>query len=133
MRKNLLSITQFCSDNYVLCALDAHHFYSFDLFTSSLLCQGLCKGGLYKLLVIPPCLYALSATLNSSSLWHHRLDHPSTKIMSCLGSDKLPSPTFHSKSLFCAGCALEKSTRISFPNSHDIKTSFPFALAQFDV
>ena len=40
MRKNLLSIAQFCADNHVLCAFDAHSFYIFDLHSHSLLYQG---------------------------------------------------------------------------------------------
>src|SRR3954464_11707865 len=61
MRKNLLSISQFCTDNNVLCAFDAHHFYIFDLVSRSLLFQGQCRDGLYKL-PSPHQLKALSAS-----------------------------------------------------------------------
>ncbi|KAH7860991.1 hypothetical protein Vadar_020343 [Vaccinium darrowii] len=81
MRKNLLSIAQFCKDNHVLCAFDSRHFYIFDLPTGSLLYQGLCRDGLYKLPTLPPHLQALFASLQSSHLWHNRLGHPSSKLL----------------------------------------------------
>ena len=68
MRKNLLSIAQFCHDNHVLCAFDANHFYIFDLTSGSLLYQGLCKDGLYKLPSIPSRFQALHTSHSSSSL-----------------------------------------------------------------
>lgn len=66
MRKNLLSIAQFCKDNHVFCAFDSRHFYIFDLTNGSLLYQGLCRDGLYKLPARLPRLQALSSSLQSS-------------------------------------------------------------------
>ena len=100
MRKNLLSIAQFCQDNHVLCAFNSHHFYIFDLTHGSLLYQGPCKYGLYKLPALPSRLQAISASHQSSSLWHNRLGHPSSKVMSFLGSNNFCLLTFLLKSLF---------------------------------
>src|SRR3954462_15536625 len=48
MRKNLLSISQFCIDKNVLCSFDSNNFYIFDLKSYSLLFQGRCRDGLYR-------------------------------------------------------------------------------------
>ena len=101
MRKNLLSIAQFYQDNHVLCAFDSNHFYICDLVNGFVLYSGPCKNSLYKLPTIPHRLQALSASLQSSSLWHNRLGHPSSKVMSFLGSNKLLSSEFRFKKSFC--------------------------------
>src|SRR3954465_1779276 len=54
MRKNLLSISQFCIDNNILCAFDSHNFYIFDLKSHSLLFQGRCRDGLYRIPALSP-------------------------------------------------------------------------------
>src|SRR5436190_11404801 len=133
MRKNLSSIAQFCADNHVLYAFDAHSFYIFDLHSLSLLYQGQCKDGLYKIPALSSRLHALSTSHSSSPLCHRRLGHPSTQVMSHLSSNHLLSSSFKFQPSFCRGCAMSKSTRLPFPASFDIKTSFPFQLVHSDV
>lgn len=132
MRKKLLFIAQFYQDNNVLCAFDSRHFCIFDLTTSSLRFQGLCKNGLYQLLTLPPRLQALSACHKASSLWHNRLGHPSSKLMSFLGLNKIFSSKFKFTRSFCQGCALGKSTHLPFQIFNKIHTT-PFNLVHFDV
>src|SRR3954466_10555356 len=133
MRKNLLSISQFCIDNNVLCAFDSHNFYIFDLKSHSLLFQGRCRDSLYRIPALSPRLKALSASHNSFSIWHHRLDHPSAQVLSRLGSNNALSPHFKFQSTFCKGGAFGKSTCLPFATSTEIKTDFPFALVHSDV
>src|SRR5438270_2466692 len=133
MRKNLLSIAQFCAYNHVLCTFDAHSFYIFDLHSRSLLYQGQCRNDIYKIPALSSRLHALSASHSSLPLWHRRLGHPSTQIMSRLSSNHLLSSTFKFQPSLCHGCAMSKSTRLPFPVSFDIKTSFPFQLVHSDV
>uniref|UniRef100_A0A2N9JAD8 Integrase catalytic domain-containing protein n=1 Tax=Fagus sylvatica TaxID=28930 RepID=A0A2N9JAD8_FAGSY len=45
---------------------------------------GPCKNGLYKLPALPSRLQALFASHQSSSLWHNRLEHPSSKFSTIL-------------------------------------------------
>ena len=131
--KNLLSIAQFWDDNHVLCAFDMHSFYIFDLHSRSLLYQGQCRDGLYKIPALSSRLHALSASHSSSPLWHHRLGHPSTQIMSHLCSNHFLSSIFKFQPSFCHGCAMGKSTRLPFPASFEIKTSFSFQLVHSDI
>lgn len=100
MRKNLLSIAQLFYDNNVLCAFDSQHFYIFDHSNGSLLFQGLCKNGLYKLPSLPSHISCLFASLQSSSIWHSRLGHHSSNIMSFLGKKHLLGSQFKFQKYF---------------------------------
>src|SRR4051812_20580827 len=53
--------------------------------------------------------------------------------MSHLSSNHFLSSTFKFQPFFCRGCATSKSTRLPFPASFEIKTSFPFQLVHSDV
>lgn len=82
MYRNLLSIAQFWHDNHVLCTFGAYNFSSLilPLVLSYIWVQY--KDGLYKIPIILTHLHDLSVVDNSLFLWHHHLDHPSTKIKS---------------------------------------------------
>lgn len=131
-RKNLLSIAQISQDNHVLCYFDARHFYIFDLTNGSLLYQKSMQR-FSKIPAIQSRLHAMSAAHSSLSLWHHRLGHPSAKVMSVLASSSLLSSSFIFRSSFWKRCALGKSTRLPFHVSIKFKTYFPYTLIHSDI
>lgn len=133
MRKNLLFISQFCNDNHVFCAFDAHNFNIFELTFHSLLFQDHYRNGLYKIPAQSIRLMALSVPHNSFHLWLRCFGHPSSKVLSNLCSSKLLPSKFRLQSSFCKGCALGKSTCLLFASSNEIMTIFPFTLIHLDV
>ncbi|KAJ9566493.1 LOW QUALITY PROTEIN: hypothetical protein OSB04_002459 [Centaurea solstitialis] len=129
IRKNLLSVTQFPKDNLVY-FLFAPNFYQIRcLMTGAILFQGPCKDGLYPLSSssLPSSPQAL-ATVHSS-LWHHRLGHPSDAVLSSLKST-LGSSLSHPK--FCHDCAVSKSHKLPFPSNKTFATSL-FHIIHSDV
>lgn len=116
-----------CLGNHVLRAFDAHNLYV-SISPMVLLYQG-CR----EMFAIPLRLHALFVTDSSLYLWHCRLGHPSTKVMSYLDSNKLLSSTIKFKSSFHIKCNLGKSTRNPFSVSKEIIISFPGILVHFDV
>ena len=115
LTSNLLSVHKLCLQNNAFCYFDAHKFLIQDLLTGKILYKGLSKDGVYPI----PSNPTLSSTSCFNSvqnsafvtvkphqikLWHHRLGHPSSKILfSAL------KPVFHSISLsqihdVCSSC-----------------------------
>ena len=133
MSKNLLSVAQFTKDNNVRFSFDATHFYIHDLKSGALLFQGQCRDGLYPLSSVRPIPQAFTASSLPSTLWHSRLGHPSHKVLSYLGSHKFLSSDFRVSKTFCKGCALGKSTHLSFSLSNKISSHAPFDLVHSDV
>ncbi|KAI5318257.1 hypothetical protein L3X38_037965 [Prunus dulcis] len=135
MHKDLLLVARFTQDNNVLLTFDANQFCIYDNSTGAPLFQGQCKDCLYpipssSLRTIPLAFAAMSLP---SSICYNRLDHPSHKILSYLGSNKLLSSDFKFQKSFCQGCALGKSTHLPFSSNNEISALFPFALVHSDV
>lgn len=108
LNKNLLSVARFTLDNSISFLLHPTSYKFFGLHTGCLLFQGPCKDGLYPISFSHPQALAVL----SSSMWHNRLSHPSSSVLSHLGSSL--SSTFRNKNFFCKGCALGKSTQLPF-------------------
>lgn len=98
----------------------------FDLHIGALLFQGPCKDGLYPLSLPSPQALATC----SSNVWHNRLDHPSSSVMSRLGPHL--GSSFHNKRFFCKGCTIGKSTQLRFEVNKE-HVSFPFSLIHSNV
>lgn len=89
---NLLSIQKFCKNNNCWFALTANFFFFFlvvkDMLTGQILLQGPSKEGLYPI-KLPSSInkvckqIALLGVIATSSIWHARLGHLSSKIFSC--------------------------------------------------
>ena len=126
LRKNLLSVARFTHDNNVVLCFFLSFYCIYDLRSGSLLFQGPCRDGLYPLSLPSPQALAVS----SSTLWHHRLGHPSSSILSHLSSC-LGSKSFSSKN-FCKSCAVDKSTQLPF-QLNNARAPTPFFYYTFDV
>lgn len=127
LNKNLLSVAKFTRDNLVYFIFYPTGYQIYNLRTGSLLFQGPCKDGLYPLSFASPQALATF----SSTIWHNRLGHPSSSVMSRIGPS-LGSSFSSNKQLFCKGCALGKSTQLPF-SSNTIHASVPFYLIPSDV
>jgi histone deacetylase 1/2 len=67
-----------------------------------------------------------------ADIWHRRLGHPSSRIMSLLASNKNVVCTSRHLNFQCQACPLGKSSRLSLgPTGH--KTSTPLELIFSDV
>ena len=93
LASNLLSVHKLCLQNNAFCYFDVEKFTIQDLPLGRILYKGLSKGGVYP---IPTAsTLSSSAAFNSKSsvfafasikldlilLWHHRLGHPSSRIL----------------------------------------------------
>ncbi|KAI4353620.1 hypothetical protein L6164_002554 [Bauhinia variegata] len=84
MKKNLISISQFCKTNHTSIEFLPTSFHVKDLRTGKILLQGRTKDGVYEWPVSSPkssSLVAFSSIKTTSSQWHHRLGHPSSAIL----------------------------------------------------
>lgn len=117
MHPNLLSVAKFTKDHFV--SFTPWGFLVKDLRTGKILLQGQCEGDLYPIkpntATIQPKTGPFSASSVSGDLWHHRLGHPSFKILRLLISNKfLDLPARISSTSFCKDCAMGKSTQQPF-------------------
>lgn len=145
--KNLLSVSQFESDNKVFFEFHPHLCFVKCQATKRILLQGAVKDGLYYFdnLHLPSSpssvspinnhFFALSSSRCSAAqfdLWHCRLGHPSTTIVNTvLKKCQLPTCNKNDMSL-CTSCCLGKSHRLPFYNSFTPCTS-PLEMINADV
>ena len=81
IKKNLLSVQQFCRENYVFFEFHSSVFYVKDLITKEVLLSGQSKDALYVLsessaTSLPHAFLSTSMT-TFADIWHRRLGHPS--------------------------------------------------------
>jgi len=81
IKKKLLSIQQFCCENYVFFEFHSSVFYVKDLITKEVLLSGQSKDGHYVLsessaTSLPHAFLSTSMT-TFADIWHRRLGHPS--------------------------------------------------------
>lgn len=113
IQKQLLLVSRFTND-YNYCFM----FYSWgfiikDLKTNQLMYKGFMLDGLYLIHSKPlsPSPVGLLATKTSSTMWHARLSHPSSRTLQYL-LQHLPS--FNKNISFCESCTLGKSAKLPF-------------------
>ena len=84
--KNFLSVSQFTADNKVLLEFHPDSCFIKDLSTRKTLLRGQLKDGMYVIYLgnhnFTVSLQALLDKRAYSSIWHERLGHPSTKVIS---------------------------------------------------
>ncbi|KAK1555207.1 hypothetical protein Q3G72_023368 [Acer saccharum] len=89
MKKNLVSISQFCNANNVSVEFLSSCFHVKDLRTGPILLKGTTKDGVYEWptdkSTSSPVL-AFSSTRTTSSNWHHRLGHPAYPVLKLIVS-----------------------------------------------
>ncbi|KAM0014676.1 putative RNA-directed DNA polymerase [Helianthus debilis subsp. tardiflorus] len=116
IKKNLLSVQKFCTDNDVFFEFHSSFFVVKDESTRRILLTGPSKDGLYSLRL--PTLKSIprvsfTATKASSTIWHNRLGHPHDRVFNSIVSVfSLPVSNKLCSSL-CTPCQLGKSSKLS--------------------
>jgi hypothetical protein len=87
--------------------------YVKDLITKEDLLSGQSKDGLYILLesstTFMPQAFLSTSLSTSTDIWHRRLGHPSSWVLSCLASNKKVTCTSHPLNFQYPACSLWKS------------------------
>lgn len=108
-----------------------------DRATNTVLLHGRSRNGLY---LVPsdalhsskPSPRAYSSTRASSALWHHRLGHPSSRVVESIVRENKLSCASSRESLVCGSCQQAKVHKLSFPVSTHITTA-PLEYVHSDV
>jgi len=137
--QNLLSVHRLCLDNNCRLIFDALCFWIQDKATWRILYKELCNNGLYPIHSFLPATsqqpYQATAYLGQlvqSTLWHHRLGHPTNNIVSLILNkahvyvSKTPTP------LMCHPCLEGKFSKLPFPQ-HVNKFVIPFHTIHTDL
>ncbi|KAH9662761.1 retrovirus-related pol polyprotein from transposon RE2 [Citrus sinensis] len=137
MKKNLISVSQFCSHNNVSVEFLPTSFYVKDLRTRALLLQGTTRNGVYEWprpsSATKPLLAFLSIKVPIDQ-WHYRLGHPSSNILRNLVSSQT-LPLSSSSTVFdfpYNSCHCNKTHKLPFSSS-SLTSSHPLELLYFDV
>jgi len=136
----LLSIQRFCKDNDCFFILSDSHFLVKDKRTKAILLAGKSENGLYPLrfkrssLKAQHAAVALIGIRTSHLIWHYRLGHPATDIVSrVVKSSHLPVISSASNEmLVCESCQLGKSKHLPFSASNR-RTNTPLHLIHTDI
>ncbi|CAL9022249.1 unnamed protein product [Prunus brigantina] len=136
---NLLSVHQLCKDNNCVISFDASGFVIQDRVTKTILLKGRSNNGLYPIpsVVSSYCLSKKVALLGQhvkSSIWHHRLGHPTNEVVqSMLKASGLQCASDSSNSNpLCSACLQGKMHRLPFPVRHS-RSEIPFHTVHSDV
>ncbi|CAL2255540.1 unnamed protein product [Prunus armeniaca] len=136
---NLLSVHQLCKDNNCVISFDASGFVIQDRVTKTILLKGRSNNGLYPIpsAVSSHCLSKKVALLGQhvkSSIWHHRLGHPTNEVVqSMLKASGLQCANDSSNSNpLCSACLQGKMHRLPFPIRHS-RSEIPFHTVHSDV
>jgi hypothetical protein len=133
-KKNLISVHRLASDNNVYLEFHPDFFLIKDRDTRSTLLRGACRRGMYPL-PSPPASSKQAYGVNKVPLdrWHHRLGHPSFRIVERVLRDyKLPCSFDLNKDVVCDACQKAKSHQLPYPISTSV-SSHPLELIFSDV
>ena len=82
--RNLLSVRQFTRDNHCSIEFDALGFSVKDPWMGRVILRCNSSGDLYTISPASPSTAASCNLAVTSTLWHHRLGHPSDSVVACL-------------------------------------------------
>lgn len=132
--KNLISVRRFTIDNNVTIEFDPFGFSVKDIQTGMPLMRCDSTGDLYPLTTTtrnqstsPATFAALSPTL-----WHNRLGHPGSNVLSFLSKNKFIECKQISSSSICQSCIYGKHVKLPFSISNS-NTSKPFDIIHSDL
>lgn len=132
-KKNLLSVSQFSSQNNASIEFFPHHFLVKDLSTGASLVQGRNRGYIYEWPRTTHSPVAYSSTKTTFDTWHQRLGHPaSTVLQKTISTYSLPVHHSSSPLKNCDSFLCNKSHHLPFGKS-SIKCSQPLELLYTDV
>jgi histone deacetylase 1/2 len=134
-QKNLCSVNRLAKDNNVFLEFHPDHFLIKEQVTRKTLHSGRCEGGLYPLRASTSSnKQVLGVTTKpSSSLWHHRLGHASSRVVQqVLSRHSLPVIHESNKARVCDACQQGKSHQLPYPKSTSVSAG-PMDLIFSDV
>jgi hypothetical protein len=125
IKKKLLSVSQFTRVNNCYFLFYPWGFLLKDMKTKQVILKGSMADGLYpiNLRQLPHHSFSFLANKVPGSLWHARLGHPHSQVIS-----RLSLPSLHGKIDFCEGCMLGKSAKLPFHSRQSYSTSFLYTL-----
>ena len=137
IRKNLISIHHFTTQNNVFIEFHPFYFLVKDQITGAILLKGACENGVYPL---PDSLAGSSSKIVANvherttiDGWHKRLGHPSYKIVTSLvRAFSLPIKKDTHASTLCTPCSINKAHQQPF-HSTSLKSRAPLDLIYTDV
>ena len=143
---NLLSVHTLCKDNNCSCYFDSNKFLIQDLPSGKVLYKGLSKNGLYPIHTLPsspsmspsatasPQVSAFLSSKNKWQLWHHRLGHPSDRVLVSAMPSLSSCMSISNKHVqhHCKHCLIGKMHRLPFPHSQ-FQSTQPLELVHSDV
>jgi hypothetical protein len=131
--KNLISTCHFSRDNNCSVEFDPFGFTVMDFPTKTPLMRSNSDGDLYPFFGTPGGASPRAFSITTKALWHRRLGHPSSQVLSHLPLDFLhPCNKEISKSPLCEARQLGKHTRLPFSLSNS-RASAPFHLIHCDL
>lgn len=127
-KHNLISVSKFCKSNKAYIEFHPSFFCVKDQATGVTLMRSPSSGDLYTYrLASPPSPTALSTTCTSSSLWHSRFGHPSSRVLAQMLSNCALSRTLENIKFHCNSCHINKGHKLPFSIS-SIKSISPLEL-----
>ena len=120
IKKNLLSIYQFCVTNNVSIEFLPWCFLVKDLLTGVVRAHGESKGGVYEwpeFIPLSPSPTAFSISKTAPINWHFRLGHPSLPILNVILSKNNLQASSMTKQISCNTCQCNKSHKLLFSAS----------------
>jgi hypothetical protein len=132
---NLISVRKFIRDNWCSIKFDHFGFSVKDLITQISILRSNSSDDLYPFASFFKLTnnVALTTTVPSVDIWHHRLGHPNTTSLShLLAKFHMPCTNNRSTPSVCEACQKGKHVRLPFATSlHN--TYFPFQLIHCDL
>ncbi|KAL6334026.1 hypothetical protein AAG906_000080 [Vitis piasezkii] len=136
MRKNLISISQFCTSNNVSVEFLPSSFHVKELRTGEILLKGHTKDGVYEWQISfssTAPLVVFSSVKTSSFEWHHRLGHLAFLILKHIVSHyQLDLSSSLISDFLCNACHCNKSHKLPFSTS-TVVSSQPLEIIFSDV
>ena len=135
IKKNLISIYQFCITNNVSIEFFPWCFLVKDLLTGVVRAQGESKGGVYEWSRFNPTSYsptAFSISKIAPINWHFRLGHPSLPILNVIISKNELNICSMTKQFSCNACQCNKSHKLPFSIS-TLESHAPLEIIFSDV
>jgi transposase InsO family protein len=140
---NLLSVHKLCKDNHCSCYFDSNKFLIQDLPSGKVLYKGLSENGLYPIHTNHPSVQtntaspSVSAFLSSKNkwqLWHHRLGHPSDRVLVSALPNLSSCISVQNKHVqhHCKHCLIGKMHKLPFEPSK-FQSTQPLELVHSDV
>lgn len=132
IKTNLISVSQFCRDNYSFIEFFPFHYLVKDLSTGAPLVRGQNKDGLYEW---PPVCTHRSPQCNVAvpiHLWHRRLGHPNRRVLNTI-LNNFSLPVLDSKaSSTCNSCYSNKMHRLTF-SKNSLQSNKPLQILFSDL